>query len=63
VNRLLQILLRGFISSGNLKISTITGATFAVGDSVGKSVAIRFTTRAAEYAVMLDPALSSGKLM
>jgi cyclopropane-fatty-acyl-phospholipid synthase len=61
------VLLRRFfervISKGTLTVETATGDVFAVGDGSGQVIAIRFTDRACERQLMLDPALALGELL
>jgi cyclopropane-fatty-acyl-phospholipid synthase len=49
------------IRVGNLQVSTAGGSTFTFGDGTGSPVAIRFTTRAAERRVLIDPELRFGE--
>jgi cyclopropane-fatty-acyl-phospholipid synthase len=53
--------LKKFVRAGNLRITTAHGRTYTLGDGTGKPVALRFTTRAAERAVILDPELKFGE--
>jgi cyclopropane-fatty-acyl-phospholipid synthase len=55
------MVLRKLIHTGNLRITTAGGSTFIAGDGIGKPAAIRFTTQAAEYDVLLDPELKFGE--
>jgi cyclopropane-fatty-acyl-phospholipid synthase len=61
MDRLLQVLLRTFLRRGTFKLTTSRGTTFTFGDGNGKPVAVRFTTRAAEWGVLLDPELRLGE--
>jgi cyclopropane-fatty-acyl-phospholipid synthase len=61
MNRLVGIALKKFVRAGNLRITTAGGATYTLGDGTGPQVALRFTTRAAERAVILDPELKLGE--
>ncbi len=61
MDRLLQFLLGHFIRRGNLRVTTSRGAVFTLGDGTGKAVAIRFVTRAAEWALLRDPELTFGE--
>ncbi len=56
---LLRMLLRKAILKGTLRVTTSSGTTFALGDNTGTPVAIRFTTRAAEWDVLADPDLEA----
>src|SRR3982751_4273271 len=59
--RLLQRVLRSFIQRGTLRLTTARGTTWEFGDGSGKPVVVRFTTPAAERAVLLDPELAVGE--
>ncbi|MGI8526596.1 MAG: class I SAM-dependent methyltransferase [Pseudolabrys sp.] len=61
MERLLQFLLKTFISRGNFRVTTSRGRIFTCGDGTGKPVAVRFTTRAAEWAIIKDPELKLGE--
>ena len=61
MDRLLQLLLGHFIRRGNLRVTTSRGAVFTLGDGTGKPAAIRFVTRAAEWALLRDPELTFGE--
>jgi cyclopropane-fatty-acyl-phospholipid synthase len=61
MDRLLQFLLSRFIRRGTFKVTTSRGGTFVCGDNTGKPVAVRFTTRAAEIGIVLDPELKFGE--
>ena len=61
MDRLLQFLLSRFIRRGTFKVTTSRGRTFTCGDGSGKPVAVRFTTRAAELGILLDPELKFGE--
>ena len=61
MDRLVRMALRKLIHTGNLRITTARGSTFIVGDGIGKPAAIRFTTQAAEFDVLLDPELKFGE--
>jgi cyclopropane-fatty-acyl-phospholipid synthase len=61
MNRLVGIALKKFVRAGNLRITTAGGATYTLGDGTGPQVALRFTTRAAERGVILDPELKLGE--
>ncbi|MGE0565793.1 MAG: class I SAM-dependent methyltransferase [Pseudolabrys sp.] len=62
MDRLLQFLFRGFIRRGNFQLTTSRGTTFTLGDGTGERVAVRFTSRAAEWALLLDPELKLGEI-
>src|SRR6266540_7175011 len=61
MGRLLRAVFGSLIRAGNLRVTTAGGSTFTVGDRTGTRAAIRFTTRAAERSVLLDPALKFGE--
>jgi cyclopropane-fatty-acyl-phospholipid synthase len=61
MDRLLRAALERFIRAGNLRVTTAAGSTFTLGDGTGTPVAIRFTTRAAERGVLLDPEVKFGE--
>jgi cyclopropane-fatty-acyl-phospholipid synthase len=46
---------------GIFKLTTSSGKTFTFGDGTGKPVAVRFTSRAAEWGILLDPELKFGE--
>jgi cyclopropane-fatty-acyl-phospholipid synthase len=62
MDRLLQLLLSKFVRRGSFRVTTSSGATFTFGDGTGIPVAVRFTTRAAEWAILRDPELKLGEL-
>ena len=61
MDRLLRAALERFIRAGNLRVTTAGGMSFTLGDSTGTPLAIRFTTRAAERGVLLDPEVRFGE--
>jgi cyclopropane-fatty-acyl-phospholipid synthase len=61
VDRLLFIFLRRFIRCGSLTVTTARGRVGSFGDGTGVPIAVRFTTVAAERAVLLDPELKLGE--
>lgn len=61
MERLLVPLLRQFIHRGSLRVTTAGGRTFTVGDGNGPAAAVRFTSKVAELAVMLDPEVKLGE--
>ena len=58
---LLEILLRKMIPAGSPRVTTAGRATFTLGDGAGTPVAISYTTRDAEWAVLVDPDLKLGE--
>jgi cyclopropane-fatty-acyl-phospholipid synthase len=61
MERLLELLLGQFIRRGNLRITTARGSVISLGDGSGPPVAVRFTSSAAQTAVLLDPELKLGE--
>jgi len=61
MDRLLRAALRKLICAGNLRVTTARGSRFHFGDGTGAPVAIRFTTRAAERGILIDPELRFGE--
>jgi cyclopropane-fatty-acyl-phospholipid synthase len=59
--RLLELLLKRFVRRGRLTVTTARGSVFTVGQGGGRTVGVRFTSRAAELAVLLDPELRLGE--
>jgi cyclopropane-fatty-acyl-phospholipid synthase len=58
----LRAFLKGIVQEGTLEVETAAGTRFAVGDGTGEAIAIRFTDRAAERQIVLNPALAFGEL-
>ncbi len=61
MDRVLRTDFARLIRAGNLRVTTAGGSTFIFGDGTGTPAAIRFTTRAAQRRVRLDPALKFGE--
>ena len=61
MDRLLQRLLGGLVRHGTLHVTTARGAKFALGDGSGQPIAVRFNTRQAELAIVLNPELKFGE--
>jgi cyclopropane-fatty-acyl-phospholipid synthase len=61
MDRLLQFLLETFIRRGTFRVTTSRGTVLAFGDGAGQPVSVRFTSRAAEWAILLDPELKLGE--
>jgi cyclopropane-fatty-acyl-phospholipid synthase len=61
MDRLLEFLLGRFVRRGNFRLTTARGTVINVGDGSGPPVAVRFTTKAAQRAVLLDPELRLGE--
>ena len=60
MGRVLQAVLRSFMRRGTLRVTTSRGKVLEFGNGTGTPVAVRFTTRTAELAVLLDPELAVG---
>jgi cyclopropane-fatty-acyl-phospholipid synthase len=61
VDRLLVIFLRRLVRRGTLTVTTAAGRTYSFGDGTGTPLAVRFTTAAAQSAVLFDPELKLGE--
>jgi len=61
MDRLLQFLLKTFIRRGTFRVTTSRATVLSFGDGTGQPVSVRFTSRAAEWAVLLDPELKLGE--
>jgi cyclopropane-fatty-acyl-phospholipid synthase len=61
MDRLLQFLLKTFIRRGTFRVTTSRGRVLSFGDGTGQPVSVRFTSRAAEWAILLDPELKFGE--
>jgi cyclopropane-fatty-acyl-phospholipid synthase len=61
MDRLLRFLLKTFIRRGTFQVTTSRGTVLTFGDGSGRKVAVRFTTRAAEWGILLDPELKFGE--
>ncbi len=61
MDRLLLVFLQKYIRRGALKVTTANGATHTFGDGTGPAAAVRFTTTAAQWAVLFDPELKLGE--
>jgi cyclopropane-fatty-acyl-phospholipid synthase len=62
MGHLLKFFLSQFIRRGALTFTTSAGTTFTCGDGTGQPVAVRFTTSAAEWHLLLDPELALGEI-
>jgi cyclopropane-fatty-acyl-phospholipid synthase len=58
---LLSFVLRPYLRRGVFRLTTYGGRTFTYGDGIGKRVAVRFTTRGAEWGILFDPELKFGE--
>lgn len=61
MNRLLQALLNAYFRRGTLRVTMADGSFFSCGDGTGAPVALRFRTRKALWASLLDPELRVGE--
>ena len=61
MDRLLQFLLKTFIKRGTFRVTTSRGTVLTFGDGTGQPVWVRFTSRAAEWGILLDPELKFGE--
>jgi cyclopropane-fatty-acyl-phospholipid synthase len=61
LDKLLSIFLRRYIRRGSLTLTTAGGSQYTFGDGTGPSVAVRFTTRSAQRAVLFNPELRVGE--
>ena len=61
MDRLLAFSLGRFIPKGTVQVTTAGGFTFVLGDGTGTPIAVRFTSRAAQWGVLLDPDLRLGE--
>ena len=61
MDRLLRFLLKTFIRRGAFRVTTSRGTVLTFGDGTGRPVSVRFTSRAAEWAILLDPELKFGE--
>src|SRR5215470_13437892 len=61
MDRLLQFLLKTFIRRGRFRVTTSRGTVLAFGDGTGQPVSVRFASRKAEWAILLDPELKFGE--
>ena len=61
MDRLLGTLLGRFVRCGSLTVTTAADRTYTLGDGSGRPLAVRFTTKSAQRAVLLDPELKLGE--
>src|SRR3984957_12173398 len=57
----LRVLIARLIWRGNLRLTTVRGTRLTFGDGTGPLIAARFTSRAAEFGVLVDPELKLGE--
>jgi cyclopropane-fatty-acyl-phospholipid synthase len=61
LDRLLQRVLARIVRTGTLRVMTVAGNNFVVGDGTGPTLALRFTSHAAELGILIDPELRFGE--
>jgi len=61
MDRLLPFFFKRFVQRGTLRVTAAGGSTFTLGDRTGPPVAVRFISRKAQWAVLLDPELRLGE--
>ena len=61
MDRLLRLSAQDLRPAGDIRVTTARGTVFTFGDGTGQPVAVRFTTRAAEWGILLDPELKFGE--
>jgi cyclopropane-fatty-acyl-phospholipid synthase len=61
LDRLLQKALALIVRTGTLRVTTVAGNSFSVGDGTGPAPAVRFASRAAEFGILIDPELRFGE--
>jgi cyclopropane-fatty-acyl-phospholipid synthase len=61
MDRVLEVFLGSFIRRGSLRLTTASGKLLQFGDGTGDPVAVRFTTRAAQWKILRDPELRVGE--
>ena len=61
LDRLLQKVLALIVRTGTLRVTTVAGRVFTLGDGTGAPLALRFTARAAELGILVDPELRFGE--
>src|SRR5262245_36412848 len=61
MDRVLRAVAGRLIHTGNLRIITAAGTSLTFGDGTGKPVRIRFTSRAAQWGMLLHPELRFGE--
>lgn len=61
MDRLLQIAFSSLVRHGQLRVTAASGASRDFGNGTGDPIAVRFTSKAAQSAVLLDPDLRLGE--
>ncbi len=62
MNKIFRSFLSSLIAFGSVEVETASGERFRLGDGSGDGVKIRFTDRAAQWALLRNPALRFGEL-
>jgi len=57
LDRLLQKVLALIVRTGTLRVTTVAGNSFTVGNGSGPVLTLRFTSRTAEVGILIDPEL------
>ena len=63
MDRLLRFFLQTFVRRGSLEVTLADGTRFSCGDGTGKAIRVRFTTRAAQHHMLLDPEMALGECL
>ena len=61
MDRLLRFFLQTFVRRGSLHVMLANNTTFNCGDGTGPALRIRFTTKAAQRHMVLDPDMAFGE--
>lgn len=61
MDRILRSAFSSIVKHGELRVTTASGATYVFGDGTGEPIVVRFKTKAAQRAVLLDPELKLGE--
>jgi cyclopropane-fatty-acyl-phospholipid synthase len=61
LDRLLQRVFALIVQTGTLRVTTASGRMFTVGDGTGTPLALRFSSRAAEFGILMDPERQFGE--
>ena len=61
MDRVLEAILGSFIRHGTLRLTTASGKVLHFGDGTGDPVAVRFTSKTAQWKILLDPELQVGE--
>jgi cyclopropane-fatty-acyl-phospholipid synthase len=63
MDRLLRFFLQSFVRRGSLVVTLADGGSFNCGDGAGRAISVRFTTRAAQRHMLLDPEMALGECL